>query len=137
MQIEISYAELLWLLQHKKGVNTAAINVCGVESNMLHVNYKISSLLPTTITIEIQLCSIENNNLHFFYNCSMATSLVIKGLITSLQNRIPQGISIDTTNQRIIVNLLALDLSKGVFQNVHLCNLTFQSNSLLVELNFV
>lgn len=137
MQIEISYAELLWLLQHKSGVNTDAIDVCGVESNTLHVNYKISSLIPTTIAIKIQLCSIENNNLHFFYNCSMATSLVIKGLITSLQNKIPQGISVDTTNHRIIVDLLALDVSKGVFQNLHLCNLTFQSNSLQLELKFV
>lgn len=137
MQIEISYAELLWLLQHKKGVNTDAINMCGVESNTLHVNYKISSLLPTTIAIEIQLCSIENNSLYFFYNCSMATSLVIKGLITSLQNKIPQGISIDATNQRIIVNLLDLDVSKEIFQNMHLCNLIFKLNSLQLELKFV
>jgi len=103
----------------------------------LHVNYKISSLLPTTIAIEIQLCSIENNSLYFFYNCSMATSLVIKGLITSLQNKIPQGISIDATNQRIIVNLLDLDVSKEIFQNMHLCNLIFKINSLQLELKFV
>lgn len=137
MQIEISYAELLWLLQHKKGVNTDAINVCGVESNTLHVNYKISSLLPKTIAIEIQLCSFENNVLQFFYNCSIATSLVVKGVVSSLQSKIPHGVKVDTTNHRIIVDLLVLDVSKGIFQNLHLCNLTFQSNSLQVELKFV
>lgn len=137
MQIEITYAELLLLLQHKKGVNTDAINVCGVESNTLHINYKISSLFPTTIEMDIQLCSFENNFLQFFYNCSIATSLVVKGVVSSLQSKIPYGVKVDTTNHRIMVDLLTLDVSKGVFHHLYLCNLTFQSNSLLVELKFV
>ena len=71
------------------------------------------------------------------YDCGAATSLMITGAVAYLEETIPSGIDVNTTDKRVNIYPMRFKQLEKVLEYVALSNITFEEYAVNVELSMV
>ena len=97
MIIRIEYEKLLHYVHKHYGVSP---KLTRMNDKTLEVGYKPASFIPL-ITIRLRVEEIRGEVVCLSYDCSKAMTLLITGAVELLNEKIPGGVRVDTTNKRL------------------------------------
>ena len=107
-----------------------------VDEKTLEVSYKPGSFMPT-FAIKFHLMVMRKDILCLSYECGNAASLMIAGVVTYLEEKIPSGIEVNTTDKRVNIYPQRFKQLEKALEYVALSNITFEENSANVALIMV
>ena len=107
-----------------------------VDEKTLEVSYKPMSFMPT-LAIKFHLMAMRNDIICLSYECGNAASLMIAGVVAYLQEKIPNGIEVNTTDKRVNIYPQRFKQLEKALKYVALSNITFEENSANVALTMV
>lgn len=107
-----------------------------VDEKTLEVSYKPGSFMPT-FAIKFHLMAMRKDILCLSYECGNAASLMIAGVVAYLQEKIPNGIEVNTNDKRVNIYPLCFKQIEKVMEYVELSNISFEENSVNVVLTMV
>ena len=94
------------------------------------------ALIPS-IELELNIIEISNDKVSISYNCGGATSLVIPGAISFLQNKIPNGIEVDAKTQLVSIYLKHIEQVKDALEYIVLSDINCEKDFLKLFLSLV
>lgn len=132
MEVQISYNEVLRFLRNHANVDTSRLQIVRMSSRTLAISYDISVWVPT-VTISVSVDEVTGHHLYLSYDCSAAASMIISGVVSFLQSKIPAGVKVDTTSKKVYIYL---DVNNGldkVLQYVTPKDIQFETNMIYVS----
>ena len=100
------------------------------------IRYKPHSFMPT-LCIRFHIDAICNNVIYMSYDCAAATSLLIAGAVTYIEDRVPDGIEITTADKNVIIHLERIEQIEKTLKYIKLNNVTFEDSSVNATLAIV
>jgi hypothetical protein len=104
-----------------------------VDERTLEVNYKPGVFMPT-ISVKFHIEAMHKDIVCMSYDCGTPASLMIAGVVAYLDEKIPSGIEVNTTDKRVNIYPLRFKQIEKVLEYVVLSNITFEDNSAKVAL---
>ena len=132
MELQITYNELLRFLRNHANVDTSRLQIVRKGSRTLAISYDISAWAPT-VTISISVDKITEHHLYLSYDCSAAASMIISGVVSFLQSKIPAGVKVDTSSKKVYVYLDVINGLEKVLQYVTPTDIQFETNVIHVS----
>ena len=87
-----------------------------------------------TISIKFHIEAMRKDIVCMSYDCGTPASLMIAGVVAYLDEKIPSGIEVNTTDKRVNIYPLRFKQIEKVLEYVVLSNITFEENSAKVAL---
>ncbi len=131
MNAIITYKEIVNFIEQKFRV---CPTITGIDEKTVEVSYKPSVLMPA-IGVKFHIAAMRKDIVCLTYDCGTAASLLIAGVVAYLDKKIPRGIDVNTTDKRINIYPYNVDELKNVLAHVSLNDVTFDSQSVNVELS--
>ena len=107
-----------------------------VDENTFEVSYKPGVFMPT-ISIKFHVEAMRKDIVCMSYDCGTAASLMIAGVVAYLEEKIPSGIEVNTTDKRVNIYPQRFKQIEKALVYVALSNITFEENSANVALIMV
>lgn len=132
MEVHISYNEVLRFIRNHANVDTSRLQIVRKGSRTLAISYDISAWAPT-VTISISVDKVTEHHLYLSYDCSAAASMIISGVVSFLQSKIPAGVKVDTTSKKVYVYLDVINGLEKALQCVTPTDIQFETNMINVS----
>ena len=132
MEVQISYNELLRFLRNHANVDVSRLQIIRKSSRTLAISYDISDWVPT-VTISVSVDKVTEHHLYLSYDCSAAASMIISGVVSFLQSKIPAGVKVDTTSKKVYVYLDVINGLEKALQYVTLTDIRFDADAISVS----
>ena len=132
MEIQISYNELLRFLRNHANVDVSRLQMVRQNSRTLAISYDISDWVPT-VTISVSVDKLTEHHLYLSYDCSAAASMIISGVASFLQSKIPAGVKVDTSSKKVYVYLDVINGLEKVLQYVTPTDICFDADAISVS----
>ena len=132
MEVQISYNELLRFLRNHANVDVSRLQMVRQNSRTLAISYDISDWVPT-VTISVSVDKVTEHHLYLSYDCSAAASMIISGVVSFLQSKIPAGVKVDTTSKKVYVYLDVINGLEKALQYVTLTDIRFDADAISVS----
>lgn len=132
MELQITYNELLRFLGNHTNIDTSRLQIVRMSSRTLAISYDISVWGPT-VTISISVDKVTEHQLYLSYDCSAAASMIISGVVSFLQSKIPAGVKVDTTSKKVYVYLDVINGLEKALQYVTPKDVQFETNMIYVR----
>lgn len=132
MEVHISYNEVLRFLRNHANVDTSRLQIVRKSSRTLAISYDISAWAPT-VTISISVDKVTGHHLYLSYDCSAAASMIISGVVSFLQSKIPAGVKVDTSLKKVYVYLDVINGLEKALQYVTPKDVQFETNVIHVS----
>lgn len=132
MELQITYNELLRFLGNHTNIDTSRLQIVRMSSRTLAISYDISAWVPT-VTISVSVDKVTDHHLYLSYDCSAAASMIISGVVSFLQSKIPAGVKVDTTSKKVYVYLDVINGLEKVLQYVTPTDIQFETNMIYVR----
>ena len=132
MELQITYNELLRFLRNHTNIDTSRLQIVRMSSRTLAISYDISVWVPT-VTISVSVDKITEHHLYLSYDCSAAASMIISGVVSFLQSKIPAGVKVDTTSKKVYVYLDVINGLEKALQYVTLTDIRFDADAISVS----
>ena len=132
MELQITYNELLRFLGNHTNIDTSRLQIVRMSSRTLAISYDISVWVPT-VTISVSVDKITEHHLYLSYDCSAAASMIISGVVSFLQSKIPAGVKVDTTSKKVYLYLDVINGLEKVLQYVTPTDIQFETNMIYVR----
>ena len=132
MELQITYNELLRFLGNHTNIDTSRLQIVRMSSRTLAISYDISAWAPT-VTISISVDKVTEHHLYLSYDCSAAASMIISGVVSFLQSKIPAGVKVDTTSKKVYVYLDVINGLEKALQYVTPKDIQFETNMIYVS----
>lgn len=97
MNIIITYKEISDFIEQKFKIRPT---FSSVNKNILNVSYKPVAFIPS-IDIKFVIDEISDDSVSISYDCGAAAALMIAGVVTYLNENIPNGVDVNTTNRKV------------------------------------
>lgn len=131
MELQITYNELLRFLGNHTNIDTSRLQIVRMSSRTLAISYDISVWVPT-VTISISVDKVTEHHLYLSYDCSAAASMIISGVVSFLQSKIPAGVKVDTTSKKVYVYLDVINGLEKALQYVTPTDIHFDADVIYV-----
>lgn len=131
MELQITFSELLRFLGKHTNIDTSRLQIVRMSSRTLAISYDISAWAPT-VTISIAVDKVTEHHLYLSYDCSAAASMIISGVVSFLQSKIPAGVKVDTTSKKVYVYLDVINGLEKVLQYVTPKDIQFETHVIRV-----
>ena len=132
MEVHISYNEVLRFIRNHTNVDTSRLQIVRKSSRTLAISYDISAWAPT-VTISISVDKVTEHHLYLSYDCSAAASMIISGVVSFLQSKIPAGVKVDTTSKKVYVYLDVINGLEKALQYVTPTDICFDADAISVK----
>ena len=132
MEVHISYNEVLRFIRNHANVDVSRLQMVRQNSRTLAISYDISDWVPT-VTISVSVDKVTEHHLYLSYDCSAAASMIISGVVSFLQSKIPAGIKVDTTSKKVYVYLDVINGLDKVLQYLTPKDIQFETNVIHVS----
>ena len=132
MEVHISYNELLRFFRNHANVDVSRLQIIRKSSRTLAISYDISDWGPT-VTISVSVDKVTEHHLYLSYDCSAAASMIISGVVSFLQSKIPAGVKVDTTSKKVYVYLDVINGLEKALQFVTPKDVQFETNVIHVS----
>lgn len=133
MNLTITYNELSELINNKTGVRP---KFTAVDEKTFEVSYKPSVFMPT-ISVKFHIEAMRKDIICMSYECGIPASLMIAGVVAYLEEKIPSGIEVNTTDKRVNIYPQRFRQIEKALEYVALSNITFEENSANIELTIL
>jgi len=87
-----------------------------------------------TISVKFHIEAMRKDIVCLSYECGTPASLMIAGVVAYLEEKIPSGIEVNTTDKRVNIYPQRFKQIEKVLEYVVLSNITFEDNSAKVAL---
>lgn len=134
MEVQISYNEVLRFLRNHANVDTSRLQIIRKSSRTLAISYDISAWVPT-VTISVSVDKVTDHHLYLSYDCSAAASMIISGVVSFLESKIPAGVKVDTTSKKVYVYLDEINGLEKALQYVTPTDIHFDADVIHVSAN--
>ncbi len=130
MNIIITYKEISDFIEHKFKIRPT---FSSVNKNILNVSYKPVAFIPS-IDIKFVIDEISDDSVSISYDCSAAAALMIAGVVTYLNENIPNGVDVNTTDRKVKIYPQQIEQVEKALEYVALSDITFDENSINIAL---
>lgn len=132
MKIQLTYDEILGYVKNRFKVEPT---VSAVDSKTLCVKYKMGHFVPT-VSIDLHIDEVSKDTVALSYSCSNIVHGLINGVVGFVQDRIPrEQIELSTDNKKVLVHLDKVEQLKKVFDVVVPTDITFYSDSIVLNMD--
>lgn len=107
-----------------------------VDEKTLVVSYKPGVFMPA-IAVKFHIEAMRKDVVCISYDCGTAASLMIAGAVAYLEEKIPSGIEVNTTDKRVNIYPQSVKQLQKALEYVALSNIVFEENSVNVALSMV
>lgn len=104
-----------------------------VDTQTVEISYKPGVFIPA-IAIKLRIDEVSDDVVHLSYECGKGASFVITGAVSYLEQKIPKGIEVNTTDKRITVYPQHIKELEKALEYVALNNVRFEDNSINLAL---
>ena len=132
MEVQISYNELLRFLRNHANVDVSRLQIIRKSSRTLAISYDISDWVPT-VTISVSVDKVTERHLYLSYDCSAAASMIISGVVSFLESKIPAGVKVDTASKKVYIYLDVINGLDTVLQYVMPKDIQFDEDVIHVK----
>lgn len=132
MEVQISYNEVLRFIRNHANVDVSRLQIVCKSSRTLAISYDISDWVPT-VTISVSVDKVTEHHLYLSYDCSVAASMIISGVVSFLQSKIPAGVKVDTTSKKVYVYLDVINGLEKALQYVTPTDIYFDAAVIYVR----
>ena len=133
MNAVITYKEISDFIEKK-------FKICpkfsAIDDKTVEVSYKPGVFMPT-ISVKFHIEAIHKDIVCLSYECGTPASLMIAGVAAYLEEKIPSGIEVNTTDKRVNIYPQRFKQIEKALEYVTLSNITFEENSANVALTMV
>ena len=133
MNISISYSEILNFVEKKFKVRPMLQKK---TASALVISYKPAALLPT-MSVDIAVDGIDGDEVLLSYDCSKAISLVVSGVVTYLEEKMPVAVDVDTAARTIKLNLGKINKLEAVLEYMALTDIAFAENEVVAKIQLL
>ena len=133
MNISISYSEILNFVEKKFKVRPLLQKK---TASALTISYKPTALLPA-MSVDIAVDGIDDDVVMLSYDCSKAISLVVSGVVTYLEEKMPVAVDVDTAARTIKLNLGKIDKLEAVLEYMALTDIAFAENEVVAKIQLL
>ena len=107
-----------------------------VDEKTFEVSYK-PRVFMLAIAVKFHIEAMRKDIVCMSYDCGTAASLMIAGVVAYLEEKIPSGIDVNTTDKRVNIYPQRFKQVEKTLEYVALSNITFEENSVNVGLSMV
>ena len=107
-----------------------------VDEKTFEVSYKPGVFMPA-IAVKFRIVAMRKDVVCISYDCGTASSLMIAGVVAYLEEKIPSGIEVNTTDKRVNIYPQSVKQLQKALGYVALSNIVFEENSVNVALSMV
>ena len=107
-----------------------------VDEKTFEVSYKPGVFMPN-ISVKFYIEEVCQDIICLSYECGTPASLMIAGVVAYLEEKIPSGIEVNTTDKRVNIYPQRFKQLEKALEYVALSNITFEENSANVVLTMV
>jgi hypothetical protein len=107
-----------------------------INEKTVEVSYKPGVFMPA-ISVNVKIEAMRRDIVCISYECGTAASLMIAGIVAYLEETIPSGIEVSTTDKRVNIYPQRFKQAEKVLEYVALSNLTFEVNAINIGLSMV
>lgn len=104
-----------------------------VDEKSLEVSFKPGRFIPT-VKVTFKVEAMRKDVVCLSYDCSTAVSLLIRGALEHLQDKMPHGIEVKPDDKRVNVYLDKIDKLKNALDYVAPTDLTFTDEEVCLSL---
>lgn len=133
MNLTITYNELSDLINDMTGIRT---RFTAVDEKRFEVSYK-PGVFMLTISVKFHIEAMRKDIVCLSYECGTPASLMITGVVTYLEEKIPSGIKVNTTDKRVNIYPQRFKQIEKALEYMALSNITFEENSANIELTIL
>ncbi len=131
MDITINYNEISDYVERRFFVRPV---LKGVDENTIEIEYKPKKLLPK-MSIRIRLEGCRQDVISVSYECSMPMAMIIAGTVAHLEEKIPAGIEIKSTEKRINLYVEQIEALQKILAHVSLKAISFMDDHVQLSLS--
>ena len=107
-----------------------------IDERTIEVSYKPALFMPA-IGVKFHIDAMRKDIVCLSYECGTPASLMIAGVVAYLEEKIPSGVEVNTTDKRVNIYPQRFKQLEKVLEYVALSNITFEENSVNVALTMV
>ncbi len=133
MNIAISYEEISGFIAREFKIKP---QLTAVDDKTVEISYKPNILMPT-ISVKIHIEAICSDVICLSYDCSNAAALIIAGSAAYLEEKIPDGIEINTADKRIRIYPQRFKQIENVLKYIALSQITLEPDAANIKLVMV
>ena len=130
MNAVISYKEISDFIESEFKISPKLITV---DDKTLEVSYNPGAFLPA-ISVRLHIEAMRSDIVCLSYECGIPASLMIAGVVAYIEEKIPSGIEVNTTDKRVNIYPQRLKQIEKAWDYVALSDITFGENSVNVAL---
>ena len=130
MNVLITYKEISDFIEQKFKIRPL---FSSIDRRTLNVSYKPMAFIPS-IDIKFVIDEISDDSVSISYDCGAAAALMIAGVVTYLNENIPNGVDVNTTNRKVKIYPQQIEQVKKALEYVALSDITFDENSINIAL---
>ena len=131
MNVTITYKEISDFIEKKFRIHPQFVTV---DEKTVDVSYKPGAFLPA-ISVRFHIEAMRKDVLCLSYECGAPVALMIAGVVGYLQERIPSGIEVNSTDKSVNLYLQRFGQIEKALEYVALSDIAFEENSANVELS--
>ncbi len=105
------------------------------DDSSITASYIINKILPSVKIITLNVESVSKESVKLKYESKLAP--VINATIKFVESNIPDGVEIDSCNNRITVHLQQIKELKKALEFIYLHDIAIKSDRLVIETAFV
>ncbi len=133
MNAVITYKEISDFIEKEFKIRPKFITI---DEKTFEVSYKPGVFMPA-IAVKFHIEAMRKDVVCMSYDCGTAASLMIAGVVAYLEEKIPSGIEVNTTDKRVNIYPQCLKQMEKVLEYVALSNIAFEEDSVNVGLSMV
>lgn len=130
MNVLITYKEISDFIEQKFKIRPL---FSSIDRRTLNVSYKPMAFMPS-IDIKFVIDEISDDSVSISYDCGAAAALMIAGVVTYLNENIPNGVDVNTTNRKVKIYPQQIEQVEKALEYVALSDITFDENSINIAL---
>ncbi len=133
MNASITYDEIAEFIERKFMIRP---KLAVVSEKILDVSYRPGLFLPA-ISVKFHIEGIYKDFICLSYDCGTAASLMITGVVAYLEEKIPNGVEVNTIEKRVNIYLNRFKQIEKAFEYVALNDISFDNNSAYISFAIV
>ena len=130
MNCVITYKEISDFIEQKFKIRPL---FSSIDRRTLNVSYKPMAFMPS-IDIKFVIDEISDDSVSISYDCGAAAALMIAGVVTYLNENIPNGVDVNTTNRKVKIYPQQIEQVEKALEYVALSDITFDESSINIAL---
>lgn len=107
-----------------------------IDEKSFEVSYKPGVFMPA-ISVKFHIEAMRKDVVCLTYECGIPASLMIAGVIAYLEEKIPSGVEVNTTDKRVNIYPQRFKQIEKALEYIALSNISFVENAVNIVLSMV